>query len=235
MDEIQFNYQAPQLLDKNLWHLTGEWKNKLGRRMTIVRLQDGRVWIHNAFRLKEKDLAWLKALGDVAFIVAPNTFHCSDAGWMAQQFPQAELFVPLTKIPSFQSLGLKPKDANADFPFSISNELRCFPMQGTRMSEAVFIHIPTKTLILCDLAFNMPDVFSGFEKIIMNWNKVGGGRFGPSRLTQLLFAKDKQALKESYQQILNENFDRVIVNHGNILERYGKEKLQKSVTEIFGS
>lgn len=233
MDTVKFGYNAPRELDRNLWEITGEWRNKFGRRMTVIRLQDGRLVIHNAFRLKQDDLEWLKSLGAPAFIVAPNKFHCSDAGWMAEKFPEAELFVPKSQIPAFQRSGFRPKDVNVDFPGEFGGELRCIPMQGTRFEEAAFIHIPSRTLILCDLSFNMGHVFSGLSKWIMEWNQVPG-RFGPTRLTKLVFTKDQPSLIASYEALLKEDFDRVIVNHGDVLETGGKEKLNAGIQRIFG-
>jgi hypothetical protein len=202
--------------------------------MTIIRLHDNRLVIHNSMRLLRKDLDWLTSLGQPAYIIAPNSFHCSDAGWMARLFPSAELFVPCSKLDTFANEGFSPKDVNEKFPVEISNELKCIPMLGTRMHEAAFVHLPSKTLILCDLAFNMGNVFSGFEGLMMKWNRVGG-QFGPSRLTKLLFAKNRKTLLESYQRLLADEFDRVIVNHGEVLESGGKEKLRAGVERIFGS
>jgi hypothetical protein len=79
----------------------------------------------------------------------------------------------------------------------------------------------------------MADVFTGFERSFMRWNKVGG-RFGPSRLTKWVFAKDRKKLRDSYHNLLETDFDRVIVNHGDILETGGRERLRTSVAEIFG-
>ena len=228
-----FKYNTPKLLADNLWEIRGDWKNKLGRRMTIVRMINGSIFIHNAIRLNPTEMNWIKTLGDIKYIVAPNIFHCSDAGWMMEQFPNATLYVPLKKVSDFEQLGFSPKNVNSDFPNELSAELGCFPMHGTKMEEAAFIHHPSKTLILCDLAFNMANVFSGFEKVIMNWNKVGI-RFGPSRLTKLLFTKNTKDLIQSYKILLSQDFDRVIVNHGEVLPKNGKNLLQTSVQEIFG-
>lgn len=233
MSKNKFGYKPPHELAENLWELTGEWSNKFGRRMTVVRFRDGRLAIHNAFQLREPELEWLSSLGTPAFIIAPNVFHTSDAGWMGKKFPAAELFVPKKKLAAFSTLGFLPKDVNREFPVSVANELCCIPMLGTRVEEAAFLHPPTKTLILCDLAFNMEPVFSGFERLIMKWNKVGG-RFGPSRLTKLVFTTDKNALLASYRQLLALDFDRVIVNHGEVLASGGREKLRAGVAEIFG-
>jgi|GEM_PF-5213146 len=62
-----------------------------------------------------------------------------------------------------------------------------------------------------------------------------GGRFGPSRLTRILFTRNREKLVSSYRKLLELDFDRVIVNHGNVLPSGGKELLAESVREIFGT
>jgi hypothetical protein len=233
MPSPKFGYLPPVELAPNLWEMRGQWSGSFGRRMTVIRLADGRIAIHNAFELEPKEITWLKSLGEPSFVIAPNVFHCSDAGWMARQFPAAELFVPEAKLASYRAEGFSPKDMNREFP-SLP-ELTCVPMEGTRIQEAAFLHHPSRTLVLCDLSFHMASEFSGLERIFMRWNKVGGGRFGPSRLTRLLFTKDKRALVDSYARLLELDFDRVIVNHGDVLPTGGRELLSAGVREIFGA
>jgi len=60
------------------------------------------------------------------------------------------------------------------------------------------------------------------------------GQFGPSKLTKLIFTKDRMTLFENYKKLLQEPFDRVIVNHGEILENQGKSQLRIGVEHIFG-
>lgn len=152
---------------------------------------------------------------------------------MAERFPEAELFVPRSQIRAFERRGFHPKDLNVDFPQEIDGELKCIPIQGTRVEEAVFIHIPSRTLVHCDLAFNMGHVFSGLTKWFMEWNQVPG-RFGPSRLMNLVLTKDQRSLMASFERLFKEDFDRVIVNHGDVVESGGKEKLSAGIQRIFG-
>jgi hypothetical protein len=201
--------------------------------MTVVRTPSG-VVVHNAFELDAEDLDWLKSLGELRAIVAPNTFHCSDAGWLSRQFPNAALLVPEPKRADFERQGFHPADVARGLSGSLARELIAVPMLGSKAFETAFLHPASKTLVLCDLAFNMEDVFSGLGRVLMNWNKIGG-RFGPSRLTKLVFASDKQALHASYQRLLEHDFARVIVNHGAVLPCDGRELLRGSVAEIFGS
>lgn len=227
-------YGKPHALTEDLWEIRGEWSNKLGRRMTVARLTNGDLFVHSAIRLAPADISWLSSLGSVRWIVAPNKFHCSDAPWMAGQFPEASLYVPGCKMSAFTSQGLRPHNLTVEFPSDIAGELERLPMQGTRMEESAFIHHRSRTLILCDLAMNMEDVFSGIEGAFMRWNGVGG-RFGVTRLTKLFFTTDKRALVASYRRLLEHDFDRVIVNHGAVLETGGRELLAQSVAELFGA
>jgi hypothetical protein len=228
-----YPYGKPVLLAENLWELRGEWSNALGRRMTVIRYSNGDVFVHNAIRLDPPDLEWLKSLGPVRGIIAPNKFHSSDAPFMSREFPEATLFAPAAKLAEFAAAGLNPRDVATDFQPAHGGELECIPMRGTRIDESAFIHHPSRTLILCDLAMNMEDVFTGLERRFMQWNKVGG-RFGVTRLTRWMFTTDKRALVASYDRLFEQDFDRVIVNHGAVLEAGGKAMLRASVAEIFG-
>lgn len=151
---------------------------------------------------------------------------------MKTQFPDAKLFVPGRKLADFKNAGYDAVDTELEFPEELANELLYLPSRGTSIQEAIFLHRPSRTLILTDLAFNMPDVYHGFEKVVMGWNKVGG-RFGPTRALKWIFTKDKTALLDTYRQILALDFERIIVNHGNILEQNGRDVLRSSVKEIF--
>lgn len=229
----RYPYEKPILLAPDLWELRGAWSNAFGRRMTVVRLGSGAVFVHNAMELEPAELDWLRGLGGVRGIIAPNKFHASDAPWMARQFPDAALFVPAALQKRFAAQGLTARDVATEFPREVEPELACFPMLGTRIGECAFVHRPSRTLLLCDLAMNMEDVFTGVQRAFMHWNKVGG-RFGVTRLTRLLFCSDRSALVDSYRCLLAEDFDRIVVNHGAVLATGGKELLARSVEEIFG-
>jgi hypothetical protein len=138
------------------------------------------------------------------------------------------------KLADFGSEGFSPRCTSTDFGETADGELECIPMRGTRVDESAFIHHPSRTLILCDLAMNMEDVFTGLWRPLMRWNNVGG-RFGVTRLTKLVFSSDERGLVASYRALLGRDFARIIVNHGAVLETNGKELLARSVQEIFGA
>jgi hypothetical protein len=52
------------------------------------------------------------------------------------------------------------------------------------------------------------------------------GRFGPTKLDPLLI-RDRAAARESLERILAWDFDRIVVAHGDVLERGGREALRE--------
>ena len=48
---------------------------RFNSRMTIVRLQDGRLWVHSPGPITADTRAEIAALGTVAYLIAPGTFH----------------------------------------------------------------------------------------------------------------------------------------------------------------
>jgi hypothetical protein len=94
-----------------------------------------------------------------------------------------------------------------------------------RMGEAVFYHPASRTLFLTDLAFNLHSVPGPFARTMLRlmgaWD-----RFGPSRLAHL-FMKDKPALRRSIDQILEWDFDRITLTHGDVVETGGHELFER--------
>jgi hypothetical protein len=88
-------------------------------------------------------------------------------------------------------------------------------------NEVVFVHRPSRSLLVCDLAFNVgPDAPWLTRTLFRLWGAYG--RLGPTRLERLL-VRDKDAARRSLDEVLALDFDRVIVSHGDVLETGGRE------------
>lgn len=73
------SYGALEQVFPGLYCRTGEWYGSpFRRRMTVARLADGKLWVHNPFELEKADIEALRKLGEVAFVISPNTLHDSD-------------------------------------------------------------------------------------------------------------------------------------------------------------
>lgn len=226
-------YGSIQLIAPDLYCLDGEWNQTLfKRRMTIIRLQSGGLVIHNAIRLQEKDYAKLEDLGPISVIVVPNHFHSSEAHFYKQRYPRARLLVAKSIAPQISEKcpvdGLLP-DA---WDESLRREIDCMEFTGTRIvNESVFLHRSSKTLILTDLAFNMQCEVYGGARAFFKLNLIYK-RFGPSRIFRYVFVNNRQKAKEAFRKIQGWDFERVIVNHGDIISADGKRLLRDGFEQI---
>ena len=94
------------------------------------------------------------------------------------------------------------------------DELVVLPVGGMpRLNEHVFLHGPSRSLIVADLVFNVDaDAQNMVGKLILRLNAIYR-RPGTSRIFRALII-DKVALRESLQRILAHEFDRTMVGHG---------------------
>src|SRR6516225_11808298 len=87
------------------------------------------------------------------------------------------------------------------------------------LNEVVFFHPATRTLVLTDLAFNIPrEAAKRSPLFYWLWDV---GHLGPHRFVRLRAIRDRQAARGSVEKILSWNFDRIIVSHGEVLETDG--------------
>ena len=92
------------------------------------------------------------------------------------------------------------------------------------MNEVVFLQRPTRTLLLTDLAFNVQPGAKNRAKVF-HWLVGAGGRFGPHRIIRAVI-RDREAARRSLAKILEWDFERIIVTHGDVLEHGGREALR---------
>ncbi len=198
---------------------------EVGARMSVVRLAGGELFLYSPVRLDPALRAELDALGQVRFVVAPNRFHHLFAGEVAAAYPDAELYV---------APGLDRKRADLDFRAILTDEAppgwagqleQCLVGGFPLVNEVVFFHPPSRTLLVCDLAFHVSPEQPLSTRLFLRLGGVRG--FGPTYLERLL-ARDRAAARRSFERILAWDFARVVVAHGGVLESGGREALRAS-------
>lgn len=215
-------------IDDGLWVIDHPFSMpggiQLGTRSTIVRLQSGGLWLHSPGPLTPGIRSWLDENGPVEAIVAPNLLHHFFLAENVEACPDANAYGPpglAEKIsPSFE---VRPIDADGH-PWK--DDLACMAIDGCpKMGETVFLHRPSRTLVLCDLAFNFRSADSFMTRFFLRINGALGS-FGPSRLGKSFFFSDHAAVGRSVARLLQWDFDRVILSHGEVLESGGPEALR---------
>ncbi len=216
-------------LDEDLWVAEQPLRFgllQLGTRMTVIRLSDSSLLLHSPISLTESLRMEIEELGSVRYVVAPNRFHHLFASDWTVRFPRSRLYVApglQDKRPDLTVTGVLPQDA----PDSWLTDLECILFEGLPLAnEVVFFHRKTRTLLLCDLAFNIGPEAPWLTRLTFRlWGRYND--FGPTRFERLMI-RDRGAAKRSLERILNLEFERVIVTHGVVLERDGLEAMRRS-------
>jgi hypothetical protein len=169
--------------------------------------------------------AELDAIGSVRYAVAPNRVHHLYAGEVAKVYPGARLWI---------GPGLERKRPDLDFVAVLDDEApeewrgeveQTFFRGRPFENEITFFHRASRTLLLCDVAFNFGPSAPAVTRLLMKLMR-SYGRFGPSALDSWLI-RDPELARRSVERILAWDFDRVVVAHGDILESGGRPALRE--------
>jgi len=204
---------------------------RIGTRMTVIRLADGGLFLHSPTRLDDETRQALDALGNVRAVIAPSRAHHLFIADYIKTWPAAKLYGPPGLTGDVQDFrgrfgarrDLKLDSVLGDEPHpDWAGQIEQHLFKGApALNEVVFFHPSSRSLIFTDLVFNVPADRKGAP---IFYALVGAkGHFGPHRLIRLMI-RDRVAARESVARILNWDFDRVIVTHGDVLESGGREK-----------
>jgi hypothetical protein len=198
---------------------------EVGTRMSVIRLADGSLLLHSPVVLDPGLRRELDAIGRVRFVVAPNRVHHLHAGEVVQCYPEARLWIGPgleRKRPDLKFVAILDDEAPAEWRGQVDQTFfRGRPYEN----EVVFLHRASRTLIMCDLAFNFGATTALPTRVLMTLIR-SYGHFGPSTLDPLLI-RDRPAARRSLERILAWDFDRVVVAHGDVLEHGGREALRR--------
>jgi len=183
-------------------------------RMLVARLDDG-LWIHSPIPIDDALAAELDALGEVRHLVAPNCLHHLHLGPASQRWPAAKVYAPA---------GLEAKRDDLRIDVILESGAAPWPAFAPVIQiagaddagELVFVHRPSKTLILCDLAFNMHAAPNAMTRLVLRLVGVWR-RFGQSKVWRRM-TRDRGAAGASCAAIFDHEFERIYVSHGDVVE-----------------
>ena len=90
----------------------------------------------------------------------------------------------------------------------------------------VFLHRASRSLIVGDICCNFPRDASLATRL-WGWGSWRRPRIGPTPPFRAA-VRDKTAARASIDRILEWDFDRIVVGHGEIIESGGKEALRRA-------
>ncbi|MBI3775730.1 MAG: DUF4336 domain-containing protein [Gammaproteobacteria bacterium] len=201
---------------------------ELGIRMTIIRLSDNVLWLHSPVRYGENLAAQIANLGTVRSIVSPSKMHrLYLSEWIAAH-PHAVHYAPvgMPHVPGSKS----PTLLSQTPPKEWQGQMEQHEVQGIPdLNEVVFFHLPTRTLILTDLCFNIREG-TLWTQLFFTLNGAWD-RLALTRIFQRAI-QDRVAFRGSIDRILRWDFDRIIVSHGEVVERDGKERFRAAFENL---
>jgi hypothetical protein len=220
-------------VDDNILTVTGTLKMPLAdfeRRMTVVRLADGRLVIYSAIALDHAQMDVLESFGTVAFLIVPSDRHRLDVLPWKKRFPMIKVIAPegarakIEQLVSVDATTIDFHDPNVQFVI----------VGGTKNHEAALIVRGSKgtTLVVNEIIFNAADQpgFGGwmFHKLGMTGDaphipaiiKIKDIADGPALAAQL----------EAWSHL--PNLERIIVSHGDVIENDAPEVLHQIARDM---
>lgn len=189
---------------------------EVGTRMTVLQLEGG-LLVHSPV---DVDPAVVAPLGEPRWVLAPNRFHhlyvgrWIDAGleaWAAPGLPE--------KRPDVAFAGVVEPGPS---PFGDEVQVKalaCFPLSN----EVVVLHRPSRTLVLTDLLFNFEASAPWITRAAMTCACAYPG-VRASALERL--GMRRAVAREELGAILEWDFDRVVLAHGAVVERGGRDAMR---------
>ncbi|PSN11105.1 hypothetical protein C7293_25600 [filamentous cyanobacterium CCT1] len=237
-------------VDRDLWVAEQPLRYfglSVGTRMTVVKLAGDDLVVISPIQLSDGLMNDLGELGTVAHIIAPNLYHYLFAADFKAAYPGATFWATSAlrgkkpELPIDRAICHRQDFANVPGPETPWPGLECLFFDGFKtlapsgpdpLDEWVFFHAASRTLILTDTAFCFDETFPWLTQLV---TKIGGGykSLSPSLLERVA-TTDKVTVKGAVEQILRWNFDRVIVAHGSIVDRNGKEQFKQGYERFLG-
>lgn len=216
----------------------------IGTRMTVIRLANRELVVISPIQINAPTANQLSNLGKLGHIVAPNLYHYFFAAEFKAFYPDATFWaapglktkqpeLPIDRIIDGQILDGKTNNQWDGLETVLLDGFRTLSLSGfNSLNECVFFHSASRTLILTDAAFHFDESFPMLTQFA---SRVTGGykRLCPSLLEKIA-TKEKESVRQSAEKVLRWDFERVIMAHGSIIERHGKERFRQGYSNFLG-
>jgi hypothetical protein len=196
-------------------------------RMTVVRLPDRSLILISPIPLDDALTAELAGVGPVSYLLAPSLLHHLHLAAAQRRYPDARLLGPAQLAKKEPALRFEPVDLT-NLPV-LRDVFSAELISGaSKTSETVFLHRPSRTLIVTDLVFNIETPPAWTTSLLLRLTGTRG-RLAQSRMWRLLL-DDAYRAQASCQRILEWDFQRLVVAHGNVIPEGAKSRLAGALT-----
>jgi len=193
--------------------------------MTVLRVADG-LLVHSPLPMTPERRRAVEAIGHVAHLYAPNTFHHQWLGEWNLAFPSAVVHAPA-------ELGSKRPDLRIDRfhdrpdAYDFGGHIAEVPIRGFRLVETALVYLPGRTAVVTDLVHNIGRPTHGWTKF---YTRLMGfyDRVAISRVIRWTAFDDKGAARRSLDALLDHAFEGLVVGHGAPIPDFGRDALARA-------
>lgn len=188
----------------------------LPRRMTVVRLKDGRLVVFSAIALDEAEMKRVEDFGAPAFLVVPNDHHRMDAKIWKERYPALKVIAP----PGARAAVAEavPVDSSEGAFGDPSVRLVIVPGTGGREAALEVRRPGGLTLVVNDVIGNIHGA-KGFGGWLLKRMGFAGDEPHLPAPVRLNLVEDKKALRGQFLAWANDAaLRRILVSHGEPIE-----------------
>ena len=193
--------------DSDLWVAEQPLKYfglEVGTRMTVIRLNDGKLMVISPISPEDATIRELDQLGKVRYIVSPNLYHHLFISQFKTIYPNAEIWASSNLKKKYPDLVIDR--ILSDDTIQCLDDIEAVQVAGFNtlditgyapLEEWVFFHAKSRTLIITDLAFHFDGRSSLTARLV---SKLLGGyqQLRPSFLEKIATQGAGQAIHSTY-------------------------------------
>lgn len=203
-------------------------------RMAIIRLEGGALFLWSPTQLSDELRAAVDALGEVRYLIAPNSLHHLFLAQWRSAYPAARLYAA-------PGLRQRRKDLSFDddlgdaAPAEWSGQIDQVPVRGNLITtEVVFFHRKSGTAIFTDLIQHFgPTWFTGWRALIARLDLMTASEPQVPRKFRNAFV-GRRAARAALQQILAWPARRVLMAHAPPVETDGQAFIARTFRWLTG-
>ncbi|MEL1250532.1 DUF4336 domain-containing protein [Aurantiacibacter gilvus] len=226
---------VPKPFGENVWIVDGPeirmdfgpFKVPFPTRMTVVRLAGGGLWLHSPIAPDEGLFAALQDLGEVRYLVAPNSIHYWYMADWIERYPHAETLA----VPDLDEKAKRPfridRKLEMDARFDWQDEIDWLLVPGTVFSEAVFFVKSARLLVLVDLIENFEPlrVRNRLQRWAIQLFHANGSLPYDARLT---FRPKMDMVRQQIGRMLDWPVEAVTMTHGKPYTENASAELRRA-------
>lgn len=196
-------------------------------RMTVIRSDEGLLFVHSPTTHTTSLQQEIDALGKVQWIVGPNRVHYWWLPDWQAAYPEAEVWLaPNIRKQAGRRIAFPAHELAAATQYPWRNFIDTLPTaRGFYMTEYEFFHRASRTLVLTDFIENFE--LRKVDARLMRWLiRLGGANGETPRDMRLFYSRAK--LRRAVETMIAWEPERIVLAHGRWYERDAVSELRRA-------